>query len=301
MFDTRGTRCYKHNRAARQRDFSAEPQLLPQFVRRLSYSPHVRRVIRALGLQAKAQSLYCRLVQKDGAIQVSAGGVAGKFFSSSARDLRIVEASAQEPALNRLLAEVGPRDVVYDIGAHHGLYSILLARKVKHVIAFEPEQECFARLEQNVQINGLTNVTCVRRAVGDRDRQDILFLGDGVGTMNSGHLGPEWMSGGRQTIDVVAGDQFRQSQNLSVPTVMKIDVEGQEGAVLEGFRQTLSLPECRLVCCEIHPNLLPDGVTRESLMQTLGSYGFSDVQLFAHKTESHAFARKTPGNPGREE
>jgi FkbM family methyltransferase len=268
--------------------------LLPQFVRRLSYSPQVRRVIRALGLQAKAQNLYYRLVQKGGSIQLSAGGVSGKFFSSSARDLRIVEASAQEPALGRLLAEAGPNDVVYDVGAHHGLYSILLAQKVKHVVAFEPEQECFARLQQNVRINGLTNVTCFPLAVGDRERQDILYLGHGVGTMNSGQLGPEWTSGGRQTIDVVAGDVFRLSQKLPAPTVMKIDVEGHEGAVLEGFHQTLSLPECRLVCCEIHPALLPSEVTRESLVQTLKSYGFADVRLFAHKTELHAFAAKRP-------
>jgi FkbM family methyltransferase len=275
--------------------------LLPQFVRRLSYSPPVRRVIRALGLQTKAQSLYYRLVQKSGSIQVSAGGVVGKFFSSSARDLRIVEASAQEPALNRLLSEVVPRDVVYDIGAHHGLYSILLAQKVKHVIAFEPERECFARLEHNVQINGLTNVTCIQRAASNHDGPVTLLLGDGVGAIDSGQLGPDWTSGDREPADAVVGDAFRQSQNLPVPTVMKIDVEGHEGAVLEGFRKTLSLPECRLVCCEIHPNLLPGGATRESLVRILGSYGFFDVQLFAHKTEFHAFARKTPGNTSREE
>jgi len=267
--------------------------LLPPFVRRLSYSPHVRRVVRALGLHARAQNLYYRLVQKDGAIQISVGGVAGKFLSSSARDLRIVEASAQEPALGRLLAQVSANDVVYDVGAHHGLYSILLARKVKHVVAFEPERECFAQLEKNVRINGLANVTCIQRAVSDRDRQDTLFLGDGVGAINSGQLGPDWTSGERQTIAVVAGDAFCQAQNLPSPTIMKIDVEGHEGAVLGGFRQTLSLPGCRLVCCEIHEALLPDGVTQQSLVQTLGSYGFSDVELFAHKTEFHAFARKT--------
>ena len=245
-----------------------------------------------------AQNLYYRLVQKSGSIQISVGGVAGNFLSSSARDLRIVEASAQEPALGRLLAHVSPNDVVYDVGAHHGLYSILLARKVKHVVAFEPERECFARLEHNIQINGLTNVTCFQRALSDRDRQDTLFLGDGVGAINSGQLGPDWTSGVRQTIDVVAGDGFRQSQKLPSATVMKIDVEGHEAAVVEGFRQTLSRPECRLVCCEIHHALLPAGVTRESLLQTLKSCGFSDIRLFAHKTEFHAFASKTSNAGG---
>jgi FkbM family methyltransferase len=266
--------------------------LLPLFVRRLSYSPKVRGVIRALGLQKKAQSLYYRLARKGDSIQISAGGVAGSFFSANARDLRIVEACAQERALARLLSEVRPEDVVYDVGAHHGLYAILLAQRVKRVIAFEPEQESYARLERNIQINGLSNITSFCMAIGDRDAQEILYLGNGVGAIDSGQLGPEWTMGARQTINVVRGDTFRQSRNLPVPTVLKIDVEGYEGAVLEGLRQSLSLPECRLVCCEIHPALLPHPGTKESLVLTLKSFGFSDVQLLPHKTEFHAFAYK---------
>ena len=266
--------------------------MLPLFVRRLSYSTKVRRVIRALGLQEKAQGLYYRFARNGDSIRISAGGVAGRFFSANARDLRIVESCAQERALTRLLAEVRPEDVVYDIGAHHGLYSVLLAQKVKCVIAFEPEQECHARLERNIQMNGLPNITTFCKAVGDHDAQEVLYLGHGVGAINSGRLGPDFTTGARQTINVVRGDTFRQSQNLPAPTVLKVDVEGYEGAVLEGFRKSLSLPECRLVCCEIHPALLPDPVTKETLVDALKSFGFSDVQLFAHSTEFHAFAYK---------
>lgn len=266
--------------------------MLPQFVRRLSYSAKVRRVIRAFGLQKKAQSLYYRFARKGDSIEISAGGVAGRFFSANARDLRIVESCAQEPALARLLSEVCPQDVVYDIGAHHGLYSVLLAQKVKQVIAFEPERECHARLQRNIQINGLSNVMSFCNALGDRDAEAVLCLGSGVGAIDSGQLGPDWTTGARQTINVVRGDTFRQSQNLPAPSVVKIDVEGYEGAVLEGLRDSLSLPECRLVCCEIHPALLPHPVIKETLVDTLRSFGFSDVRLFPHKTEFHAFAHK---------
>jgi FkbM family methyltransferase len=266
--------------------------LLPQFLRRLSYSPRVRRLIRAFGLQKKAQGLYYRFARKGDSIEIAACGVAGRFFSANARDLRIVEACAQERALAQLLSEVRPEDVVYDIGAHHGLYSVLLAQRVKRVIAFEPEQECHARLERNIQINCLSNITSYCKAVGDRDTEETLYLGNGVGAIDGGQLGTDWTTGDRQTINVVRGDTFRQSQNLPAPTVVKIDVEGYEGAVLEGLRDSLSLPECRLVCCEIHPALLPREVTKETLVDTLKSFGFSGVRLFPHKTEFHAFAHK---------
>jgi FkbM family methyltransferase len=266
--------------------------LLPQFVRRLSYSPKVRSVIRALGLQKKAQNLYHRFARKGDYIQISAGGVSGQFFSPNARDLRIVEASAQEQALSRLLSEVGSEDVVYDIGAHHGLYAILLAQKVKRVIAFEPEQECYARLQQNIQINGVSNITAYCKAIGESDGETILYLGDGVGAINRGQLGSDWTSGAQQPISIVRGDLFRESQNLPVPTVFKIDVEGYEGLVLAGFRESLRLPECRLVCCEIHPALLPEPETKAAIVSTLKGLGFAKVLLMAHKTEYHAFAYK---------
>lgn len=272
--------------------------MLPQFVRRLSYSSPVRRLIRAFGLQTKAQGLYYRFARRGDSVQISAGGVTGRFLSATARDLRIVESCAQEAALGRLLGEVRPQDVVYDIGAHHGLYSVLLAQKVKRVIAFEPEQECHARLQKNIEINGLPNITSFCSAIGDRDAEETLYLGDGVGVINSGRLGPHFTSGARETISVVRGDTFRQSQNLPAPTVMKIDVEGYEGLVLEGFRQSLSLPECRLVCCEIHPLLLPQPTTKETVVDTLRSLGFSEVQLFPHATEFHAFAYKEPRQNG---
>jgi FkbM family methyltransferase len=270
----------------------AGTDLLPQFVRRFSYSPKVRRVIHALGLKKSAQNLYYRFAQKRGFIQISAGGVTGRFFSASGLDLRTVESCAQERALGRLLSEVRPEDVVYDIGAHHGLYSVLLAQKVKRVIAFEPEQQCHAQLEQNLQINGVSNVACYRKAIGSRDAEEILYLGEGVGAINSGQLGADWTTGAREAISLVHGDRFRQSQNLPAPTVLKIDVEGHEGFVLEGLHQSLSLPECRLVCCEIHPALLPNPMTKETVVQTLKNLGFNDVQLFPHKTEFHAFAYK---------
>lgn len=268
--------------------------MLPQFVRRLSYSPKVRRVIRALGLQKRAQTLYCRFTHKGDSFQISAGGVTGRFLSANPRDLRIVESSAQEEALARLLSAVRPEDVVYDIGAHHGLYAILLAQRVQRVVAFEPERECYARLQQNIQVNGLSNITSYCKAIGNRDAQTILHLGDGVGAINSGQLSSAWTTGAQETIDVVCGDTFRQSENLPAPTVLKIDVEGYEGIVLEGLRQSLSRPECRLVCCEIHPALLPHPETKEALVQVLRNLGFADVSLFPHKTEFHAFAYKRP-------
>ena len=54
-----------------------------------------------------------------------------------------------------------------DVGAHHGYYSLLASRLVGptgRVFAFEPEPFNFARLSENVALNGATNVTPVALA-----------------------------------------------------------------------------------------------------------------------------------------
>jgi hypothetical protein len=90
-------------------------------------------------------------------------------------------------------------------------------QKVSRVVAFEPEQECFARLEQNIRINDLPNISAYCKALGDREAEEVLYMGDGVGAINSGQLGTDWTAGARQTISIVQGDVFRQMQNLPPP------------------------------------------------------------------------------------
>lgn len=65
------------------------------------------------------------------------------------------------------LAAVGPKDVVYDIGAHVGHYTLLasvLATK-GHVFSFEPSLRNLVRLHQHLAVNGCRNVTVLGMAV----------------------------------------------------------------------------------------------------------------------------------------
>lgn len=82
-----------------------------------------------------------------------------------------------------------PRDIVADIGAGIGYFTLLLARRVGptgHVYAFEPDPQRFRLLRRNVRMNGYRNVTCVEGAPGEdgptrldeylRGRADVLDL-----------------------------------------------------------------------------------------------------------------------------
>lgn len=126
-------------------------------------------------------------------------------------------------------------DVVYDIGAHVGLYTLLAARRAGctgRVIAFEPHPGNLRHLVRHIQVNHIENVTVIPAAVSDRDGRARFVEGQ---TTATGHLGV----GGGLEVDVVSLDQLRRSGQIPPPRVIKIDVEGGEHEVLIGAREVL--------------------------------------------------------------
>ncbi len=76
---------------------------------------------------------------------------------------------------------------------------------------------------------------------------------------------------------VVEGDRFREEEKLPAPDVVMIDVEGFEKGVMSGHAANPVDPKCRAVIAEIHPTLLPPGVTDQELLQLLSLYGFAKI------------------------
>ena len=69
-----------------------------------------------------------------------------------------------------------PGDAVIDVGANIGVYTLLAASVVGDqgkVVAFEPGRQSFARLQENVQLNGLHQVETRRAAVGKRGARSL--------------------------------------------------------------------------------------------------------------------------------
>src|SRR5689334_12221452 len=84
--------------------------------------------------------------------------------------LAVVDLVMRKGVYTRPGFEIGPEDVVVDIGANIGMFTLLAASKTRApVIAVEPSPPQFAALEANVAANGFTNVRAVQAAVSDRE------------------------------------------------------------------------------------------------------------------------------------
>ena len=194
-----------------------------------------------------------------------------------------------------LLSKVCAGDVVYDIGSNIGQFTIPLAKAVGdrgQVIAFEPERHSYERLQENVKLNGVTNVRAFRVALGEKNSEGRLFLRGFRNRQSSLLPGNSGSECGSQAVDVVKGDQFRNTEGLPLPRAVKIDVEGYEYLVLRGLRDTLAQPTCVLVCCEIHTQSLPDTVSVEAVIGLVKSFGFRRTETYPRGSEIFLVAYK---------
>ncbi len=69
--------------------------------------------------------------------------------------------------------------------------------------------------------------------------------------------------------------------------------------MLRGLRHTLADPGCALVCCEIHPQFLPPGVTVDLIEGFMRGLGFKPVEMRPRGGEIHMVAFKSVADSER--
>jgi len=175
-------------------------------------------------------------------LAVTIGGVHANVRPGTT-DLAIF-ATAHEPRTSSWF-HVKPGDVVVDVGAHIGRYTLMAARYASKVLAVEPEPSNFSALLSNVRLNGFANVIPLCVALSDQNRKLPLHV-SALGNMGSSSLEPESIRQGRDpkrgTVDVQCDtlDNIVARLNLESIDWLKIDVERHEIPALEGAQKTLA-------------------------------------------------------------
>lgn len=145
-----------------------------------------------------------------------------------------------EPFETEVLKErIHPGDVVVDIGANIGYYTLIFARiagEHGHVYAFEPDPLNFGLLKKNVEINGYRNVTLVQKAVADTDGMLHLYLCE----ENRGdhRIYDSRDNRGSIEIEAVRLDTYFRDRNINIGFI-KMDIQGAEYSALRGMQEVL--------------------------------------------------------------
>jgi FkbM family methyltransferase len=175
---------------------------------------------------------------------VEIGGILS-FVTPKTNSLAILAGLHEPKTVNWF--KVASGDVVVDVGAHIGRYSLLAARWASKVVSIEPEPSNFSELLDNIRLNKFTNVIALRVALSDAPGMRTFYLASG-GDTGTSSIEPEWSwrldtSRQRKTIQVKSETLDRVIASLGLNKIdwLKIDVESHELAVLHGSRITLAM------------------------------------------------------------
>lgn len=134
-----------------------------------------------------------------------------------------------------------------DIGAHMGIYTLLLVDHFDGGYCFEPAKDNFTALENNFFLNRMVNFKAVNLAVSDMSKS-VSFLNDGP---FSGTNRIE-INSSTNDIPAVSIDDYITSNSLNTEKIafVKIDTEGHEFSVLKGMKNLLASNKSMLILME---------------------------------------------------
>jgi len=176
-----------------------------------------------------------------------------------------------EPAKTQtLLRLLKPGQIVFDIGANIGYYTLLASRRVGpsgRVVACEPFPRNIAYLQRHVEINKAENVTVIAAACAERSGLRRFAAGQDCA---EGRL-VESFADPVERIEYVAATTIDEIVRLSglVPDVLKVDVEGAEEHVLMGASETLAAAK-PIVLLGVH-----SAVLRSACTVLLAAHGYA--------------------------
>ena len=176
-----------------------------------------------------------------------------------------------------------PGMIVLDIGANIGYYSLIAARIVGRegkVYAFEPEPRNYELLVKNIDLNGYSNVVPIQKAISNRCGKVELFIDRVNLGAHSFSRDNNEKNAGSIEVEATTVDDFLGglSQDNEVD-IIRMDVEGAEGLVIEGAGQALRNSNVRLIM-EFSPRQLRNVRTDpQRLLGDLRDQGFRPIVI----------------------
>jgi len=184
--------------------------------------------------------------------------------------------------------------VFLDIGAHHGIYSIVAAKRLKAngtVVAFEPSSREFRRLQLHLRLNRMGLVRTEPVAIGAVASTRKFFQVIEGDSTRGGLQSPVTQDQVAETsVETVRLDDYVSRFPLDRVDIVKLDVEGGELEVLQGASNILTTFRPVFICEVLDAATLAWGYEARDIVLKFLSYDYSwfefrsDGSIVPHQT-----------------
>jgi FkbM family methyltransferase len=231
------------------------------------------RIVRIVGLPAPAPRLVTRRLRGlPLSLRFNPRTCQGRFL--------YYRGLCDEALIHKLRQLLRPGMTFVDVGANIGLYSVVASHCVGptgRVVAFEPQESLAELFWENVKCNRLDNVLLEPVALGRAAGTSSLFQvteNDGQATLR---LRPEEQSlGPAEVVTVRRLSDVLRDRGIASVDGMKIDVEGGELEVLQGFEDWMTVAPPQFILVECISRLLGRfGHRSRDLVDFLRGHGYS--------------------------
>jgi FkbM family methyltransferase len=184
----------------------------------------------------------------------------------------------KEPCTLEWIATLGRDEILFDVGANVGMYTIWAAvTRGTRVFAFEAESQNYAVLNRNILLNNLTE-RVKAYCVGLTDRPGItdLYVTGMIAGGSCHSVGEaidykqEPMAAGFLQGCIAFRLDDLVANGLPVPNHIKIDVDGIEHKIVKGAQQTLKEAAVKSLLIEVNPAL----ADHREMVRMLNDMGF---------------------------
>jgi FkbM family methyltransferase len=156
------------------------------------------------------------------------------FYREGTSDEFVIQETFYDQIFEKGFPEykVKDNDVVIDIGAHIGTYSLVLSQQLKSgtIYAFEPCLDTFTYLQKNVSENKIANIIPLKIALSDSIGTTTLFYD--IENGNWGHSIVKSFSSEGEVVETNTLTNFFEANNISNCDFIKFNCEGAEFKIL---------------------------------------------------------------------
>ncbi|MEW6614431.1 MAG: FkbM family methyltransferase [Thermodesulfobacteriota bacterium] len=165
----------------------------------------------------------------------------------------------KEPETIEWIHTFNKAEIIWDIGASVGVYSLYAGAKGMLVLAFEPHPGNYYLLSRNIEINKMDDrISAYCIAFNDTTKLDTFYMANtelGAALNSFGETldweGNTFTASLKQAMIGLSIDDFVEQFNPPFPNGIKIDVDGNENKIVKGARKTLTDKRLKSVLVEL--------------------------------------------------